>query len=111
MPSPGDIVWIDFEDRENLRGGIYLKVHEPLSLFPIVNNLEGGFDTFENPNRSPNPPDVDPNVMFNLEGRIAPEEGLFISDPILSVPSRVLTEYEFWQGKRSIRCLCRIWFQ
>jgi hypothetical protein len=101
VPSPGDIIWIDFEDRENLRGGIYLKVHESLSLFPIVNILEGGFDTFENPNRSPSPPDVDPNVMFNLEGRIAPEEGLFISDPILSVPSRVLTEYEFWQGRRS----------
>ena len=34
VPSPGDIVWIDFADRENLRGGIYKGIAEKVSIIP-----------------------------------------------------------------------------
>ena len=34
VPSPGDIVWIDFADRQNLQGGIYKGIAEKVSIIP-----------------------------------------------------------------------------
>ena len=35
MPSRGDQVFVDFVDRENLRGGRFLKVHKRIGIVPI----------------------------------------------------------------------------
>ena len=34
VPSPGDIVWIDYADRQNLSGGIYKGIAEKVSVVP-----------------------------------------------------------------------------
>jgi hypothetical protein len=47
LPMPGDIVWIDYVDRANKRGGIYKGVAERVSLLPASSSGSalGSFDS------------------------------------------------------------------
>jgi len=46
MPSRGDVVMIDFFDRENLRGGRFLSIREKVGLIPMANALGSARDAF-----------------------------------------------------------------